>query len=383
MEWLDSPRWRNGKPVAHLGHFDTDQSPGIAESYSRSPSQFAGKFTFCRASSLYQLRQKSADLISISKGSLIAADPDWAVEANIVNSNQLRFIASAGTTLNTVLPNPAKPLALIQFEIKSTATPDTSVPLTFVPITKMAAQNGDALPLRWTHGNIKIGTSNAPINVSLNPNNVSSGAAAPRTFTAIYSDPNGATDIADARILISPNGSGNNALLGRYDRSTNKLYLMNDSSTGFTGGFAPGSNNSISNSQGTLNCAATTASISGNTLTINWSFTPATGFVGNKALFLYVRDTTNLFDGWDHFGTWNITSGPSNLSLAPASGSSAVSTPRTLTARYGDPNGATDIADARILISGNGAGNNALYARYDRATNRLYLANNNVTGFMG
>ncbi|MDQ3814350.1 MAG: hypothetical protein M3347_10415, partial [Armatimonadota bacterium] len=133
----------------------------------------------------------------------------------------------------------------------------------------------------------------APVNVSVTPSNSSSGAGGPRTFTAIYTDANGATDIADARILISATGSGSNAIYGRYDRTTNRLYLMNNTATGFMGGFAPGSNTVISDpngGQGSLNCATTTVNLSGNTLTINWSFAPAIGFIGTKNLYLYVKD---------------------------------------------------------------------------------------------
>ncbi|MDQ3815957.1 MAG: hypothetical protein M3347_18765, partial [Armatimonadota bacterium] len=213
--------------------------------------------------------------------------------------------------------------------------------------------------------------------------NSTSGALGPRTFTATYRDLHGASDITDARILISPNGSGTNALYARYDGTAKKLYLMNTAGNGWMGGYAPGSNNVIINSQGRLNCAATTVSPVGNTLTINWSFTPTASFTGTKRLYLFVRDTSGLQDGWDHLGIWNITSGPSNVSVSPNSGSSLAGAARTLTATYVDPTGATDITDARILISSDGNGTNALYARYDRSANRLYLMNNNASGFLG
>ncbi|MDQ3812429.1 MAG: hypothetical protein M3347_00600, partial [Armatimonadota bacterium] len=103
-----------------------------------------------------------------------------------------------------------------------------------------------------------------------------------------------------------------------YDRVNNKLYLMNNAATGFMGPVTPGSGPPLSNSQGTLNCAATTVTVSGNTLTINWNFTPTASFAGNKTLLLYVRDAGGLQDGFDALGTWTVTSS-SSPSVATAS----------------------------------------------------------------
>ncbi|MDQ3815969.1 MAG: hypothetical protein M3347_18830, partial [Armatimonadota bacterium] len=259
----------------------------------------------------------------------------------------------------------------------------------FTPAASFTGSKGLFLFVRdavHSDGWDRLGTWNItsdPSNLSLSPTTSTSGALGPRTFTTVYVDPNGATDIADARLLISADGDGVNDLYARYDRVNNKLYLMNNAGTGFMGPVTPGSGPPLSNSQGSLNCAATTVSVVGNTLTINWSFTPSASFIGTKNIFLYVRDNGGLQDGFDRFGSWIITSGPSNLSVTPASGSSAAGTARTLTTRYVDPNGATNIVDARILISPNGSGTNALYGRYDCVNKKLYLMNSTGTAFLG
>jgi hypothetical protein len=146
-----------------------------------------------------------------------------------------------------------------------------------------------------------------PVNVSVSPNSSTSAAGTARTFVTKYSDANGAANISLAYLLINNPFSGSNALWGYYNVTGNKLYLRNNTNDGWVGGFAPGSASVISTNRGSLDCAATTVTKSGNVLTINWSFTPNTGFAGTRKLFLLVQDKTGLKDGWDELGIWTIT----------------------------------------------------------------------------
>ena len=54
-----------------------------------------------------------------------------------------------------------------------------------------------------------------------------------------YTDPDGAADIAQARILINPAARKTDGFYGFYDAVTNKLYLYDNAGTGLLGGFAP------------------------------------------------------------------------------------------------------------------------------------------------
>jgi hypothetical protein len=150
-----------------------------------------------------------------------------------------------------------------------------------------------------------------PTNLSVTPNSGSSATGTERTLTTRHSDPDGAGDISFAYVRINATNSGTNALWAYYNAVANKLYLRNDADTAWVGGFAPGSNNTISNAQGRLHCAATSVAAAGDVLTINWRFSPSTGFTGTKKLFLFVQDKNNLKDGWDEMGTWTITAPPS------------------------------------------------------------------------
>jgi hypothetical protein len=151
------------------------------------------------------------------------------------------------------------------------------------------------------------GISHPPVNGGVSPSGGSSRAGTARTLTATYTDPDGAADLTEARILISAKLTGAPALQGYYNAGNNRLYLRNKANTAWLGGFLPQSNNTISEpGLGSLNCAATQVTKNGNTLTINWSFTPDAAFSGGKYLFLYSKDKANSADGWDQVGTWNI-----------------------------------------------------------------------------
>jgi len=224
-----------------------------------------------------------------------------------------------------------------------------------------------------------------PLNVSLAPVNSSHVAGVSRTYTSKYSDADGIPDIAEARILINSSLNGANALHGMYLVNSNRLYLRDNANAAWLGGFAPLSNNVISNSQGSLNCALTTIGGNGNTLTVNWSFTPASTFMGGKYIYMQVRDKSNLVDGFEQMGTVQIVANkaPINYSLSPNSGSSAAGTARLLTAKYYDENGATDIAEARLLVNSAASGAGALMGMYTPANNKLYLRDNTNGSWLG
>lgn len=139
----------------------------------------------------------------------------------------------------------------------------------------------------------------------------SSGTSAPNqtvTFTTTYTDPDGWKNIQYVNLLINTIVNGANCFYGYYNQNTNKLYLRNDANTSWLGGFAPGSTNTIKNSYAKLNCAQTTVSGSGTTLTVNWAATFKSPFTGTKNAYLYVRDDANAYNGWTQKGAWTITS---------------------------------------------------------------------------
>ena len=116
----------------------------------------------------------------------------------------------------------------------------------------------------------------APTLGTLTPSVLTSSPDIAQTFSAIYSDADGYADFKQVSLRVGPWVNGINAL---YIRTVNKLYLRNDAGTGYVGNCTPGVAGTLTNTQGTLNCGATTVTGTGNNLTVNWNITPKAAFV--------------------------------------------------------------------------------------------------------
>lgn len=225
---------------------------------------------------------------------------------------------------------------------------------------------------------------NSPVNVSLSPQVSSNAPNTERLFTTVHSDPNGNTDISQAFLQLNTSPSGVGALRCYYAATNNLLFLLNDAGTAFLGGFAPGSNNVISNSRGSLNCAKSSVTRSGNSISIVWSVTPTTELAGLRLnCYLFTRDKANLIDNFEAFGTWTITGNvaPVNVSLSPTAVTANLGVSQNLTATYSDGNGANTLSQV-ILRVGNSL-NDCVQVFYDQLSDKLYLLNDNATGYLG
>ncbi|MFH0762755.1 MAG: hypothetical protein V1925_02570, partial [Candidatus Omnitrophota bacterium] len=161
-----------------------------------------------------------------------------------------------------------------------------------------------------TTGYKKAGTwaipNKPPSTGTITPSSAVGQAAVPQLFTATYNDLNGWLNIQHVFLLVNTSASGKNCPYLYYNQNTNKLYLRNDANSTWLGGFAPGTSNTIENSYVKLNCALTTVSGSGTTLTVNWSVSAKPAFTGIKNTYLYVRDDAGAYTGFKKAGTWNI-----------------------------------------------------------------------------
>ena len=233
-------------------------------------------------------------------------------------------------------------------------------------------------------GAFELESNDAPVTVSVTPVVGNSSPNTAYTLTATYSDADGAADISQVRLLVNATNNASGALYGWYNRATNRLSLVNDTNTAPIGSFAPGSANVITNSQGSLNCAATTVTVSGNSLTVKWSFTPNASFTGTKNVYAYVRDVSNVVAPLTDLADWTIgNAAPQSVSVTPGVSSSNRGVAHNLTATYSDANGAVDISQVRLLVNTSPNASNALYGWYDRAANKLYLVNNTNTALVG
>ena len=142
------------------------------------------------------------------------------------------------------------------------------------------------------------------------------GTVAPQTYTFVVTDTNGLSDLEDVYILFAKIAPPNNTPYGvtpsgcllEYVKSSNALYLTNDSGIGQTGPVTVGSASTLSNSQCSVNGANVAVTSLGNSLTfvITYQFT-ATFSGAHQASLQTVQATPFMgghnFSGWFMGGT--------------------------------------------------------------------------------
>jgi len=229
----------------------------------------------------------------------------------------------------------------------------------------------------------KLGEASVPPTLgTLTPSVLVSAPDIAQTFSAMYSDADGYEDIKQVYLRVHTLANG---IYLRYDRTTNKLYLYNNAGTATVGSCTPGGAGTLTNTQGSLNCAATKVAVSGNNLTVKWNITPNPAFASEtvRNLFMKVVDMSNLTAVWKDKGNWTITASnaaPTLGTLTPSVLASAADAAQTFAAVYRDADGYGNIKQAYLKVHTAADG---LYLRYDRTTNLLYLYNNAGTATIG
>ena len=150
----------------------------------------------------------------------------------------------------------------------------------------------------------------APSAVSISPMNQS---GLNQAFTWTVSSPAGRSNLAHVFALFhTTSASTSNACYIHYDTSSNLVYLADNASTSWLGGFVPSSSGSASNSQctisGTGSAPNPTSSGTQLGLTLNVSFQAS--FSGTKNEYLYAQDGSGVSTGWQQMGTWTVPAPP-------------------------------------------------------------------------
>src|SRR5262249_21784902 len=126
--------------------------------------------------------------------------------------------------------------------------------------------------------------SRPPTVSSVSPMN---GSGASQTFSFIFSDADGYTDLNIVYGLFNSTLSTANACFFAYSRVDGHLYLFNDAGGGLVpGSLTPGGAGSLTNSQCTLDGPGSSVSGAGNTLTVNAALTFKPAFTGAKNIYM-------------------------------------------------------------------------------------------------
>ncbi len=212
-----------------------------------------------------------------------------------------------------------------------------------------------------------------PSAVSVTPN---TGSGTSQTFAFLYTDPNGAADIVSTQMDISATLVVSGACYFYYVRGTNAIYLASDTGV-WQGPLTIGAAGTLTNSQCVINVGGSSASASGNNLTVEVALSFTAAYAGAKNIYMEVRNAT-VDAGWKNLGAWtaNASSGnsdtpPSPVSVVPNNGNSSS---QTIAFEFTDPNGAADIASTQIDINATLVVSNACYLYFVHSTNGFYLA---------
>lgn len=147
----------------------------------------------------------------------------------------------------------------------------------------------------------------APVAATFSPTaTIQTGTAS--VVTVAWSDANGNANMERCYALLTPT-MGNirynlptaqaNAIYVRYNVYENKIYLKNDANTSWGTGYVPGTVATLSNTQGSIDVAATTVtSPDANTYKLNLMFTPAWPAATTLGGWLQVRDAGGALSDW-------------------------------------------------------------------------------------
>ncbi|MDP3000959.1 MAG: hypothetical protein Q8N47_25985 [Bryobacterales bacterium] len=137
--------------------------------------------------------------------------------------------------------------------------------------------------------------------------NPARGTGAGGTFAFTFTDTRGASDLGVMNILVNDWLDGRHACYLAYARGNNTLYLMNDNGDALLPGKVLNGSGSLGNSQCTVNAVGSSATPSGNTLTLTLNITFGAGFAGNRVFYLAARDVNELNNtGWQAMGSWTV-----------------------------------------------------------------------------
>jgi hypothetical protein len=220
-----------------------------------------------------------------------------------------------------------------------------------------------------------------PSVVSVTPS--SGSGLGPQTFGFVYSDANGFTSLNTLRAQFTSKGDANSCLL-RYIRSANSLYLLNDAASSWLGPMTLGAAGTLQNSQCSVNMGSSSATGSGNSLTLNLSITFNSSFAGTQNIWMKADDNGGQTSGWQFMGSWSVpptvNQPPSVISVTPNTGSGLG--PQTFSFVYSDPNGFSFLTAAKAQFTSQ-ADANSCFLEYIRSANSLYLLNDAASSWLG
>lgn len=214
----------------------------------------------------------------------------------------------------------------------------------------------------------------APVLASATPANTTTIT---QTFTLTARDANGVEDLNRIYFLVNSDTSVPlNTCHGFYERSSNSLFLFDDTLTTQGPPLTPGAVGTLQNSQCIVNGATSSVTAAGTDLTLNLTLTRQGAYTaGAKNLYVWVTDTANMGTGWIQASTWTLGGiAPQPPVIAAASPANATTQSQIFSITARDNNGFADISRIYFLLNTDTSINTGgCHGFYDRAANSIFL----------
>ncbi len=157
-------------------------------------------------------------------------------------------------------------------------------------------------------------SNDTPIPVAFSPLDGNSRVGFTYATISAYFDDNGYEDLDKLVVrfrMVVPGQAGVQETRAYYDRSTDKLYLLNDAKTTWVGGVVvgtPAPAGMLSNSLITLDCTNTSVFVSTarKQVQVRWNFIPKAGMVGTNDVLLEAIDVAGARSNLVKLATWTV-----------------------------------------------------------------------------
>ena len=134
-----------------------------------------------------------------------------------------------------------------------------------------------------------------------------SGSGTSSTFTFTYQDSTAASNLQTVWALVNAALDGRAACYVAYYRPGNSVYLVPDNGDGSQATSMPlTGTNSLSNSQCTISAAGSSASVTGDTLSLTLNVTFKSAFTGPKIAWLAAGTLNGQVSPWQALGAWRV-----------------------------------------------------------------------------
>jgi hypothetical protein len=205
-----------------------------------------------------------------------------------------------------------------------------------------------------------------------------SGSGSSNAFTFQVYDPNGTASIQQVNAVFDTVVGQANSCYVEYAPSVKTIYLKSSDNSVWLQA-ALGSSTTLQNNECSVNPAASSVSVVGNTLNLKLAMGFASTYTGTKSIFGFAADTS-LSTGWQNLGTWivtapPVTAGPPTVQMTPNSGFGSGA---TFTLGISDTGGSGNVAQGDLIIGTVGAKSNC-YIDYNAAANTLSLLSDDNT----